>query len=550
MPEQMEQQPVTFQTSVLDMEKSAGIVEAQSELRLQEESEAPIFLEGKKLHLLTVGLCLSIFLVNFEISIVSTSLISITDDLKQFGRSSWIITGYLLTYTAFLVILAKLSDQLGRKTILIACLAVFTIFSGACGAAQTMDQLIVFRAFQGLGGSGVYSLVFIVIFEMVPAELYPKYSVLITALFAISYVTGPLCGGAITSSTTWRWVFLLNAPAGVVALIILLLCMPNNFPNHGRRIQKKPGLRTVDAIGASLMLASITLLITGFEEASNFSPWKSAQVLALILVSIPCILAFLFYERMVTIKDKTGPEPVFPWRFCVNRVVMGLFANAFLSGAIFTSCIIQIPLRFQAVNNESPWQAGLRLIPFAVAVPVGIALVAVACGKRRLPIIYMQFAGLVLQVLGLVFMSRITLGRISWKGQYGLQFLTGIGCGNSFGVTALMTNAIVEKRDLATSTAAIVQMRMLGGALVLALVTAVMNSNLKDTLVEVLSGEQLGQVFRTTEAIAGLVEPVKTAVQETFLKGYNMQLRILLGFAAAQLPFTLLMWEREPVKIA
>jgi hypothetical protein len=102
--------------------------------------------------------------------------------------------------------------------------------------------------------------------------------------------------------------------------------MPNGFPNHGRPIGKKrSGLRAVDAIGASLMLASITLLITGFEEASNFSPWKSAQVLALILISIPCIVAFILYERRVTIKDNNEPEPVFPWRFCIDRVVMGLF---------------------------------------------------------------------------------------------------------------------------------------------------------------------------------------------------------------------------------
>ena len=100
------------------------------------------------------------------------------------------------------------------------------------------------------------------------------------------------------------------------------------------------------------------------------------------------------------------------------------------------------------MNQESPWKAGIRLIPFAIAIPVGIALVAVACGKGRLPIIYMQFLGLTLQVLGLVFLSRLTIDRVSWKGQYGLQVLTGIGLGNSFGVTALMTNAIIEKRDL------------------------------------------------------------------------------------------------------
>jgi MFS family permease len=136
--------------------------------------------------------------------------VSITDSLQEFGRSSWVITAYLMTYTAFMVVLAKISDILGRKTVLISCLAVFTVFSGACGAAQSMNQLIVFRAFQGLGASGVYSIVLVVFFEMVPKEAWPKYSVLVTALFAISLLSGPLIGGAINANTTWRWVFLLK----------------------------------------------------------------------------------------------------------------------------------------------------------------------------------------------------------------------------------------------------------------------------------------------------------------------------------------------------
>jgi MFS family permease len=155
-------------------------------------------------------LCVAIFLVNFEISIVSTSLVSITDDLHHFGRRSWVVTAYLMTYTAFMVVLAKLSDIIGRKTVLISCLAVFTIFSGACGAAQTMNQLIVFRALQGLGASGVYSVVMVVFFEMVPREAYPRYSVIVTGLFAISLFLGPLLGGVINQSTTWRWVFILK----------------------------------------------------------------------------------------------------------------------------------------------------------------------------------------------------------------------------------------------------------------------------------------------------------------------------------------------------
>lgn len=124
------------------------------------------------------------------------------------------------------------------------------------------------------------------------------------------------------------------------------------------------------------------------------------------------------------------------------------FRNSFLCGAVFTSCIIQIPLRFQAVNHESPWHAGVRLIPFGMAVPVGAFLTAAICGKRRMPIIYMLFVASLLQALGLAFMSRLTLERVMWKGQYGLQFVTGLGCGMSIGVVTLMTPFVIEKRDL------------------------------------------------------------------------------------------------------
>ncbi|KAF2106036.1 putative efflux pump antibiotic resistance protein [Lophiotrema nucula] len=441
---------------------------------------------------------------------------------------------------------------MGRKTVLMSSLVFFVVFSGACGAAQTMNQLIVFRAFQGLGGSGVYALVMVVLFEMIPPSLFPRYTVLVTGLFAISLLCGPLLGGAICKNTTWRWVFLINAPAGVVGLLILLSCMPNSFPYHGHSTQKYVyNFGKLDVVGASSMLIGIALLITGFQGASNFAPWRSARVLVPLLVSLPAWIVFMGNERLVTLRGSDRPEPVFPWRFCKSRVVMGIFANAFLCGAVFTSCMIQIPLRFQAVNNESPWHAGVRLIPFGVAAPVGGALTAAIVKKRKVPVIYMLFPAAILQILGLLFMSRLTLDNILWKGQYGLQFVTGIGCGISMGVVTLMTPYAIEKRDLATATSAVVQIRVLGGALVLAIVTAVMNTDLRPTLTRMLSAQELTRVFQAVGSIQSLSQPLSTAVKDTFLKGNNnMQLRILVGFAAAEVPATVMMWQKDPVRVS
>lgn len=149
-------------------------------------------------------LFLSIILVTLEVTVISTSLASIVNDLREFRRSNWVITSYLLTYVAFMVILAKLSDLAGRKSVLIICLMIFTIFSSICGAAQTMTQLIVFRAFQGFGGSGVYSVVLVLLFELVPPLKFSLFTSLLMGCFAISWILGPLIGGAIGENSTLR----------------------------------------------------------------------------------------------------------------------------------------------------------------------------------------------------------------------------------------------------------------------------------------------------------------------------------------------------------
>lgn len=153
---------------------------------------------------------LCLFLTNIEIPIVNTSLEGIIDDLRGFDRSSWVIAAYLITYTGFLIIWAKLSDVFGRKLTISIAVALHIIFSGACGAAQTMGQLIVLRAMQGIGASGIYALGMITIFELVPRDKFAAYAALIASVFAFSLLLGPIMGGAIIKTSTWRWIFLFK----------------------------------------------------------------------------------------------------------------------------------------------------------------------------------------------------------------------------------------------------------------------------------------------------------------------------------------------------
>lgn len=270
-------------------------------------------------------------LVNIEVSIIGTSLVSITDDLRGFRQAGWVVTGYLVTYTSMIIIWAKFSDIFGRKQATMATMLVFVVFSGGCGASQTISQLIINRAFQGIGAAGCVSMALLLAYEMVPKEKYPAIAAEIAAGTALGSLVGPLIGGGISERSTWRWVFLLNVPAGVVTLVLLYMCVPTNFPHQGQlsyvapTLRQKMSLRSLsrlDLSGAFLLLGATLLLVTVLLEASNQFAWKSGTAISLLVVSAVLWFLFLVNERIVT-SEEWRPEPIFPWRFLFNRAWMG-----------------------------------------------------------------------------------------------------------------------------------------------------------------------------------------------------------------------------------
>ncbi|KAI1261413.1 drug resistance transporter [Xylariaceae sp. FL1019] len=504
-------------------------------------------LSGWRLHTLTLGLCVGTFLVNLEVSIVSTSLVSITNDLKYFSQATWVVTAYLLTYTSFMIITAKLSDMLGRKSVLLFAMGVFTVFSGACAAAGTLVELIVLRALQGIGGCGIFALSIVVVVEMVPSRKWPLYMILLTSLFAIAMILGPIFGGLINEYSDWTWVFLLNVPGGALAFVLVAISMPAKFPHQNNpNTRQRISLAQVDLLGGFLLLAAMTLWITSFEQAANLYPWASATVLAPLIVSIILWVLFLASQWWVTARDGKV-EPVFPWRFCRDRVVMGIIANSFLSGTVSTTCIINIPLRFQTAAGLSALQAGIRLIPLTVTLQIGAMLVAILTKRGRIAPVHLLFVGASLQLIGVVFLSQGDADHPTWSGIYGFEAVTGVGLGLSIGVVTLMMPHACEVRDRATATSAVVQFRFLGGATVLAIVTAVANKWLLGVLGTLVSSEEAMMILRDSATIGGLSAATGTAVRELFVKSFDLQMKILVGFAAAQFPVTLLMWKRRPL---
>ncbi|KAJ3574510.1 hypothetical protein NPX13_g4335 [Xylaria arbuscula] len=492
------------------------------------------FLNGWRFYVVAAVLQLALFLVNFEITIVSTALVSISNDLNDFSKTSWVVTAYLITYTAGLVIIAKLSDIFGRKRTYLLALLVFTAFSGGCGGAQTIVQLIVFRVFQGIGGGGLYAVAFVMLFELVPKNKYPLLLVTSVALAILGNALGPIFGGLITQRSTWRWVFLLNIPVGAAAIACVLIAVPNDYPYQGlgaEKLRSKPNLSSIDFAGGVLMLLALALVITGLNEASSTLMWISGTVLAPIIVSAFAWAAFLLCQWWYA-RSGSPIQSVFPWSFCQSRLVMGIILNSFFTGTISIALIILLPIRYQTTLGVGPLEAGVKLLPFVLLTSTGAALTGALVKNRRIPPVYVGLSGVILQIAGLAALPSISPAN---TGVYGLQVIIGLGAGFNIGIATLMTPCVVEHKDLAVATAAGTQFRFLGSAIVVSIATAVGNSLVKARLTGTLTSRQIEDIFRSSVTINGLSPELEQLVRREFDRSFNVQFRIILGFYVASL---------------
>ncbi|QSS57627.1 drug resistance transporter [Histoplasma capsulatum var. duboisii H88] len=229
---------------------------------------------------------------------------------------------------------------------------------------------IVCRAFQGIGGGGIYALIMVMLYELVPPPRYPAYAALLTTMVASSFALGPVFGGLILRGASWRWVFLLNVPASAIATGIILFAVPRDFPNQGRsRSQSpKPGLAAADFTGAILMVSTLALLIVAFEEAASNLSWTIPTFIGRLCAAVITLAAFMISQWYAS-RLSSVVEPVLPWRFCQSRLIVGLLLSSFMTGAVSITCIIQIPIRYQTAVGGTPLQAGIKLIPLAVSAP-------------------------------------------------------------------------------------------------------------------------------------------------------------------------------------
>ncbi|KAF2280872.1 MFS general substrate transporter [Westerdykella ornata] len=471
----------------------------------------------------TDSLWLSLFISALDTTIITTSLIKISSSFDALERGAWLITTYLLTYNAFIMISANMSDIFGLKFALVACCICFLIFSLACGGAQTMVQLIVFRAFQGIGGSGLYSLVFVAIIKLITPEKASFYSGVISSCFAIANTLGPVLGGVISDRSSWRWIFFMNGPIVGTALVILFFSMPG----LGDGESKIERLRGFDAIGGVLSVCWPIPLIFALQEGGVRYAWSSAIILGTLIAGLAGLLIFGIYEAWIPFRTKK--DAVFPIKFFTNPSMVLLLLCMFLLGMPFYVAVIQLPQRFQAVNGTSAERAGILLLPVTLMTPFGAMLGGLLMG-RKIAAEYLLILSTGIASVGIGLLSSLPTSVGFWPGTYAYEIITGLGLGLASPVYYFLLYTSVEDKDIAVGTGALNMLRTLGGCVAVAICSAIHNTILDDRLPSILPSSQ-SALIENFDRLDNLPPGVKTQLGEIFGHSYNRQFQAILGFS-------------------
>ncbi len=291
-----------------------------------------------------VGVLCVVFLSMLDQTIVGTAMPHIVADLQGFDLIVWVSTAYLLTSTVPIPIYGKLSDLFGRKPIMLFGIVVFLAGSALCGAAHTMNQLIAFRAFQGLGAAALQPIAIAIIGDLFPPRERGKWQGVSGSIYALAAILGPLAGGWITDNTSWHWVFYINVPVGIVALLVLILVMPT--------LRSKVGQVTIDYVGATLLILGTVPLLLGFTLAGNQYAWLSLQILGLFGGAVFVLIVLVFYEAHL---ERQRREPVFEPGLIKNSVRIygvSLLVTVIYSVSLYGTAFA-IPLFAQGVLGTS-----------------------------------------------------------------------------------------------------------------------------------------------------------------------------------------------------
>ncbi|HVB90734.1 MAG TPA: MFS transporter [Acidimicrobiales bacterium] len=423
----------------------------------------------RRLWVILGALLLGMLLAALDQTIVSTALPTIVGELHGGSHLAWVVTAYLLASTVSTPLWGKLGDQYGRKFFFQAAIVIFVGGSALSGFSHTMTELIVFRALQGLGGGGLMVGAQTIVGDVVSPRERGRYMGLFGAMFGLATIIGPLMGGLCVTYLSWRWVFYINLPLGVLALFITGAVLPGTL----RRVH-----HAIDYTGTFLLSAAATALILFASLGGVSWAWGSVESIALVLGGLLLTVLFLLAEHRAS-------EPVIPLTLFRVRVFNAASAIGFVMGFAMFGALTFIPLFLQNVKGVSPTDSGLRLLPLMGGL-LGASILSGRMVTRWGRYKLFPIAGTILMTVGAYLMSLIGLHTGAWV-MAAYMFVFGVGLGLIMQVLVVAVQNAVSYQDLGVATSSATFFRMIGGSFGTAVFGAIFANVLRSKLAPTLS---------------------------------------------------------------
>ena len=407
------------------------------------------------------GVVLAMLLSSLDQTIVSTAMPTIVQELHGLEHISWVFTAYMLGSTVTVPIYGKLSDIFGRRNLYLLGIVIFLIGSMLCGLSQDMTQLILFRGLQGIGGGAMMVNSFAIIGDVFPPAERGKYQGYIGGIFGLSSIAGPLLGGWITDNTSWRWVFYVNIPLGIIAIAVLATTLPK-IAAHLR--DKK-----IDWWGGFFILATLVPLLLSLVWGGSVYQWISWQIIGSLIIAFISLVVFIRIERSVG-------NPILSLKLFRNKVFLVSVCALFLTSMGMFGAIIYVPIFSQGVIGGSATHAGLVLTPMMLSLVIASALsgqIISRTGKYKL----LAIIGTAIIVAGLFYFSTIGIHTTNFALILRMIVL-GIGLGATMPIFTLAVQSAFPKERLGEVTAGTQLFRSVGGTVGTAILGGIMNSRL------------------------------------------------------------------------